>query len=216
MVTLVNAALALKGGEVGPAESLPRIVSTYREEARKKILESALEVFREKGYFKSTMEDVSNRLGISKGAIYRYFDGKDQILAALYASGPENLRAQFSSIPGKSPVDAAKEVFNRMSNKANANLFADFLAEASRNEDLQKVLRENMQKFNTVVEDILIKRNPKMGSKDIAKARQVAVMLAVIFNGLVSWLAAGVPEEEVRLIWGKSVDMLLGPYENAT
>jgi AcrR family transcriptional regulator len=195
---------------------LPRIVSTYREEARKRILEVALEVFREKGYFKSTMEDVSNRLGISKGAIYRYFDGKDQILAALYISGPENLRSQFSSMSDKSPVDTAKEVFTRMSNKTNANLFVDFLAEASRNEELQKVLRGNMQRFNAVLEDALLKSNPKMGPKDVANAHQVAVMLGLIFNGLVSWVAAGVPEEEVGVVWGKSVDMLLGPYENTT
>jgi AcrR family transcriptional regulator len=192
---------------------LPRIVSTYREEARKKILEAAFVVFRKKGYFKSTMEDVSNKLGISKGAIYRYFDSKDQLLAALYTSGPENLKSQFAAVSKKGLVATAKEVFSRMGTKENADLFADFLAEASRNEALQKVLRDNIQRFNDVVEDLLKATDPKMEPEEAEQVHQVAAMMGLIFNGLTSWLAVGVPESEVELVWERSVDMLLGPYE---
>jgi AcrR family transcriptional regulator len=193
--------------------SMPRIVTTYREEAKKKVLEAALEVFKEKGYFKSTMDDIASNLGISKGAIYQYFDSKAQLLATLYMSGPENLRSLISSNSGKNPAVVAKEVFSRMGTKANANLFADFLGEASRNTNLQKALRENIERFNVVVQDLIKERNPKMGVEEIEEARQVAAMLGLIFNGLFCWLAVGVPESDVTEVWGKSVDMLLGPYE---
>jgi AcrR family transcriptional regulator len=192
---------------------MPRIVSTYREEAKKKILEAALEVFKEKGYFKSTMDDIANELGISKGAIYQYFDSKEQLLAILYMSGPENLRSHFSANSGKAPAAVAKEVFSKMGTRANANLFADFLAEASRNTNLQKALRENIERFNVVVQDLIKERNPKMSREEISEAHQVAAMLGLIFNGLSCWLAVGVPESEAREIWGNSVDVLLGPYE---
>jgi AcrR family transcriptional regulator len=193
-------------------ETTPRIVSTYKEEAKKKVLEAALQVFKEKGYFKSTMEDIASKLGISKGAIYQYFDSKEQLLATLYMSGPENLQSQFAASGGKSPVVVAKEVFGKMGTKTNANLFADFLAEASRNEDLQKALRENIERFNAVVQALIKDRNPKMSAEEREAAHQVASMLGLIFNGLSCWLAVGVPEAEVRDVWGKSVDMLLGPY----
>jgi len=192
---------------------MPRIVSTYREEAKKKVLEAALEVFKEKGYFKSTMDDIASKLGISKGAIYQYFDSKEQLLATLYMSGPENLRSLISSNSGKSPAEVAKEVFSRMGTKANGNLFADFLAEASRNPALQKALRDNLERFNVVVQELIKERNPKMSSDEMEKAHQVAAMLGLIFNGLYCWLAVGVPDSEVREVWGNSVDMLLGPYE---
>jgi len=192
---------------------MPRIVSTYREEAKKKVLEAALEVFKEKGYFKSTMDDIASKLGISKGAIYQYFDSKEQLLATLYMSGPENLRSLISSNSGKSPAEVAKEVFSRMGTKTNGNLFADFLAEASRNPALQKALRDNLERFNVVVQELIKERNPKMSSDEMEKAHQVAAMLGLIFNGLYCWLAVGVPDSEVREVWGNSVDMLLGPYE---
>jgi AcrR family transcriptional regulator len=133
---------------------MPRIVSTYRDEAKKRILEAALEVFKEKGYFKSTMDDIATKLGISKSAIYQYFESKDKLLAALYTSGPENLRSQFSTILAERGLTAAaKLVSSRMSTRANANPFADYLAEASRNEGLQRVLartsRSSMQWWKT-------------------------------------------------------------------
>jgi AcrR family transcriptional regulator len=195
---------------------MPRIVSTYREEAKKRILEAALEVFKEKGYFKSTMDDIAAKLGISKSAIYQYFESKDKLFAALYSSGPENLRSQFSTIPAERGLAAAaKMVFNRMSTRANANLFADYLAEASRNEDLQKVMRENIERFNAVVEDLLRDGDAgkTMSPERLEEAHQVAAMLGLIFNGLACWLAVGVPESEASEVWGRSVDVLLLPYE---
>jgi AcrR family transcriptional regulator len=192
---------------------MPRIVTTYKQEARKRILDAALVVFKEKGYFKSTMDDVAKRVGVSKSAIYQYFDGKDQLLAALYTGGPENLRSQFSESSKKGPVAAAKEVFGRMGTKENADLFLDFMAEASRNKDLQGLLRSNIGRFNAVIEDMLKERHPKMKPEEVERAHQVVAMMGLIYNGLASWLAIGVPEAEVRKVWEGSVNMLLGPYE---
>jgi AcrR family transcriptional regulator len=192
---------------------MPRIVTTYKQEARKRILDAALVVFKEKGYFKSTMDDVANKVGVSKSAIYQYFDGKDQLLAALYTSGPENLRSQFTQASKKGPVAAAKEVFERMGTKENADLFLDFMAEASRNEDLQKLLRSNIGRFSAVIEDMLKERNPRMKPEEVERVHQIVAMMGLIYNGLASWLAIGVPEAEVRKVWEGSVNMLLGPYE---
>jgi hypothetical protein len=38
-------------------------------------------------------------------------------------------------------------------------------------------------------------------------------MLGLIFDGLACWVAVGVSESEVREIWVKSVDTLVGSYE---
>jgi AcrR family transcriptional regulator len=162
------------------------------------------------------MDDIARKLGISKSAICQYFESKDKLLAALYTSGPENLRSQFSTIlAGRGLAAAAETVFNMMSTRANANLFADYLAEASRNEDLQRVLRENIEKFNAVVEDLLKDGDAEktMSPEQLEEAHQVAAMLGLIFNGLACWLAVGVPESEASEVWGRSVDMLLLPYE---
>ena len=49
---------------------------------RKQILEAALVLFLEKGINGTTMQDIADKIGISKGLIYRYFSSKNEILEA--------------------------------------------------------------------------------------------------------------------------------------
>jgi len=193
-------------------EGMTRIVSTYKEEARRKVLETSLEVFKEKGFFECTMDDIAKKLGISKAAIYQYFGSKEQLLEALYESGPENFRSLASSSAGGTAA-AAKEIFDQMGTRDNANLFADFLAHASRNTKLQVSLRRNTKRFNSIIVELLRERNPRMSIEEIGHAQRAATMLGLIFNGLWCWLAIGIPESEVREAWRVSVDLLLAPYD---
>lgn len=59
-------------------------MSTLRERkiAKKKeeILRAAAEVFAEKGYFGTTMEEVAAKLFMTKGSMYYYFKNKDDLL----------------------------------------------------------------------------------------------------------------------------------------
>lgn len=50
-----------------------------REERRKQILESALNIFIEKGYNGSTTIDIAKEAEISEVTLFRYFDSKKQI-----------------------------------------------------------------------------------------------------------------------------------------
>jgi AcrR family transcriptional regulator len=50
---------------------------------KNEILDIALALFGEKGYEKTTVEDILNRAGISKGAFYYYFETKEDVLRVL-------------------------------------------------------------------------------------------------------------------------------------
>lgn len=55
-----------------------------RPEARPdEILDAALEVFSEQGFARARVEDIAARAGLSKGAVYLYFESKDEMLKAL-------------------------------------------------------------------------------------------------------------------------------------
>ena len=59
--------------------------STERGElTRNTILESALQLFRDKGFDATTMRDVATRAGVALGAAYYYFDSKDAIVMGFY------------------------------------------------------------------------------------------------------------------------------------
>ena len=52
-------------------------------DTKKRILEVALELFAEKGYLGTSMSDIANRLGITKGALYKHYTGKQEILDSI-------------------------------------------------------------------------------------------------------------------------------------
>lgn len=53
------------------------------EETRAKLLDAAAKVFAEKGYSNASMDDVAAEAGMTKGALYWNFDGKEQLFHAL-------------------------------------------------------------------------------------------------------------------------------------
>ncbi|HSJ16245.1 MAG TPA: TetR/AcrR family transcriptional regulator [Longimicrobiales bacterium] len=62
----------------GPARS--EHVQAKRDRRRRQILQAALEAVRERGYHATTLDDIAERLGIRKTALYHYFPDKDAIL----------------------------------------------------------------------------------------------------------------------------------------
>ncbi len=53
------------------------------EERRQEIVFAAQELFLEKEYEKTTLQDVINKIGIAKGTVYYYFDSKEELLEAV-------------------------------------------------------------------------------------------------------------------------------------
>jgi AcrR family transcriptional regulator len=64
-------------------------------DTREKILEAALELFRERGFAESTMREIASRAGVATGLAYYYFASKDAIVLAFYQRAKDNLAPQF-------------------------------------------------------------------------------------------------------------------------
>ncbi|TYP75431.1 TetR/AcrR family transcriptional regulator [Paenibacillus methanolicus] len=54
------------------------------EKTREHIIQKAAELFNQRGYAGSSMNDIIAQTGIQKGGIYRHFDSKDDIAFAAY------------------------------------------------------------------------------------------------------------------------------------
>ena len=48
-----------------------------------RVLEAAAKTFKEKGYYRSTMQDIADEVGILPGSLYHYFGHKEDLLYAL-------------------------------------------------------------------------------------------------------------------------------------
>ncbi len=50
---------------------------------RGEIIETALKVFRENGYYHTSMSDLAQACGLQKGSFYHYFDSKEKLMTAV-------------------------------------------------------------------------------------------------------------------------------------
>jgi AcrR family transcriptional regulator len=95
---------------------MPRVSTAHEQEVRDRIVGAALRVFADKGYRRSTVQDVVRESGLSVGAIYTYFKSKDELFLASCdlsaARGLDVLAARLAA--GRSTVDRLRiaiEVF---------------------------------------------------------------------------------------------------------
>jgi AcrR family transcriptional regulator len=83
-----------------------------RAEREAQILVVAEQVFAERGYQATTMEDVADRVGVTKPLIYEYFGSKEGLLAACIVRARSQLReATEASWAAVGPDAPLAEVF---------------------------------------------------------------------------------------------------------
>jgi TetR/AcrR family transcriptional regulator len=81
-------------------------VREKRRRRRTEILHAALRAFREHGYHATTLEDIADRLGVRKTALYHYFPDKEAI---LYACHRESLAELDRILEGAKRLETAPE-----------------------------------------------------------------------------------------------------------
>jgi AcrR family transcriptional regulator len=81
----INRSRAYTSGNDDPSSwrwAMPRVSVAHSDEVRARIVAAAAEVVLETGVAQMTIGDVVRASGLSVGAIYTYFPGKDELVAA--------------------------------------------------------------------------------------------------------------------------------------
>ncbi|PWU67124.1 MULTISPECIES: TetR/AcrR family transcriptional regulator [Gracilibacillus] len=55
-----------------------------QEDKRNKLIEESMKLFSEKGFHETSIQEIVQNSGVSKGAFYLYFDSKDDLLVAIF------------------------------------------------------------------------------------------------------------------------------------
>jgi AcrR family transcriptional regulator len=85
---------------------MPKISDEKLAARRRQILEAAATCFARDGFHRTSMQDIVTECGISAGLVYRYFTGKDDMIAAIVAEWHDERRAWLA--PGdREPAAAA-------------------------------------------------------------------------------------------------------------
>jgi AcrR family transcriptional regulator len=101
------------GQPVEPSEaSVTPPLSRKRRQTQARLLDAALDAFAERGFYGTSVEDVCERAGFTRGAFYSNFGTKEELFVALYDRQADRILATLTDLapaaggaPG-APLDA--------------------------------------------------------------------------------------------------------------
>ena len=94
-----------------PLQSKGNAMGRRLSNTREEIIESAYEIIQEKGYAKMTLENIVQRVGMTRGAFYYYFTDKEEILRELAKRYEDTYRIPYDAINRQ---DTAYETIKRL------------------------------------------------------------------------------------------------------
>jgi TetR/AcrR family fatty acid metabolism transcriptional regulator len=87
--------------------------SPKKLQRKTEIVEAAVKVFAEKGFFKAKVSDVAKEAGIADGTVYLYFKNKEDLLIYLFENKMGHILMRFNSQLAEStdPIEKMKLFF---------------------------------------------------------------------------------------------------------
>ncbi|MFI6964650.1 TetR/AcrR family transcriptional regulator [Streptomyces sp. NPDC050149] len=136
---------------------MARVSQEHLDARRRQILDGAARCFARDGFHATSMQDVFKEVGLSAGAVYRYFGGKDDLIAAIAGEAVGGVRLAFEHAARVSPPPTPDVLIGRvvrtlfgddaahrggLDPRAYAGLIVQVWAETLRSERLAATLGE--------------------------------------------------------------------------
>jgi AcrR family transcriptional regulator len=83
-----------------------RTVGSAAEDTRRRILDTATELFNERGYARTSIRDIAEHIGMTKGSLYYHFASKDELLYAIIAPFVEAITKFLGAVHDAGTVSA--------------------------------------------------------------------------------------------------------------
>ena len=132
------------------------------EERKTQILAAATKVFTERGFADARMDDIVSEAGLSKGALYWYFDSKDAIIISIldqifdYETGHvRELLEREDSAKLKLEVFIETMVKDLEKMEPLMPIFFDFWSLSVRKKTINQAIKKYYQSFLDLIEPII-------------------------------------------------------------
>ncbi|MBD0746132.1 TetR/AcrR family transcriptional regulator [Streptomyces sp. CBMA152] len=165
----------------------PRRVTTRRARTRRRLLDSALEVFAEEGFGRSTVERICERAGYTRGAFYSNFSSLDELFLAMWEERStrmlDDVRAALAEVSAAAPEDAVRAALRAIPvDDAWYRVTAEFTAHALRNPGLRRVMAAREQAVQDAVLPVVISALERAGRR-VADEDALGQALVAVHDG---------------------------------
>ncbi len=175
------------------SDELNPLAALTAEERRSLFLEKAAALFEEQGYASTSIEEITECLGLSKGIFYYYWKNKKEILVEIHARAVGALNSQLDEVmahisdPGQRVTEAIKSHLNVV--MRHRSLVAVLMGEAAFSEETVKERRAYTERIQRIIEDAIA-----AGVIDPAyQPKILAFALLGLLNSVAQWYQADGP-----------------------
>lgn len=190
---------------------MPRIISGYKEEVRKKIIGAAYNLFLSKGYHGTTMDEIATALGVTKPAIYQYFPGKEDLYTAVAERGRQELKGILErSFRNRDIRAGSAALFDAVSRFAPQfqGMYSEMMLMAPHNERIRLILEEDLREDVLVIERFISRQQETGFVSSRLDPNILAIACHAMVNGLLLDIIAGMDKEDAKKIWITTVEAL--------
>lgn len=161
-----------------------------RAETRAAVLEAAMRAFGERGFAQTSLENVAATAGLSRGAVYSNFSGKDELFFALLQETIDQRLRQIARAMAPAPTlsDQLRQVGEVMIEEVREHperhlLFIEFWMRAARDPGVRDQFRTYRRQTREALARVLEERSARWGLDLPMPAAELAVALMSLFNG---------------------------------
>ncbi|MGY0017606.1 TetR/AcrR family transcriptional regulator [Streptomyces sp. cg35] len=149
---------------------MPGTVTKRRARTRQRLLDAALEVFAEVGFGRSTVEQVCERAGFTRGAFYSNFSSLDELFLALWeersARMLDDVRRALAELDPADPASAVRAAIAAAPvDDAWYRITAEFTAHALRNPGLRRVMAAREEAIRDAILPVLVTALAQLGRR---------------------------------------------------
>jgi len=198
---------------------MPRVVPEYKEDAKRRIIEAAMDVIAERGCDQMTIDDVAKKLGVTKGAVYWYFKSKEELVAAVLKKFQTDIeRTTFESFYNRPIEEVFSQIFERFSltDDRQRAIFFEMFALAARNSDVRHATREYYMGLVSTFEEAIRREKKKNFIQTQADPHKLALLMVALYSGLQNYEMVWMYQNEIRDLWLEGIKILLKPSYSGT
>lgn len=162
-----------------------------------RILEAAVKVFAEQGFYQSTISQVAKEAGVADGTIYLYFKNKDDILVQFFTYKTKLVFDRF-----REEVNKADNCFDKLRNlvsrhleefQNDRNMAVLYQAETHQNSRLVEEQIKEMSKLYLDIVSEIVERGQEEGMirKDVYVGLVKRFILGGVDEVINTWLHSG-------------------------
>jgi AcrR family transcriptional regulator len=190
---------------------MPKISDERRAERREQILAGARRCFAEHGYEGATVARLEEAIGLSRGAIFNYFDSKESLFVELAVEDTARISKVWVQEGLRAVVEEVVET-----DPAWFGVYLELVRRVRTDDEFRQRIEKRQEAVVPVNRERVIEAQRTGVIRDDLEPREIGLFVNLVLNGLALQRASGDEPPPVDLVVGLIEDAIGGRARSRT